>query len=293
MRRSPGERRSNPGLPFSPRGEAKCVRGLSGRGARRLARAGVLAKSPPSPLGLRNTAFPVHWLSDISSGANQAPSHGFHESRDTKHESRPFIACSGRRVVRNAGWRASPQKCAIFRCAIDRSKPKQGSPARRRFLVEQLQARPMGFSRDTRHETRITAFFRITAFPVARLVPVGTEALQSCFFRSGMLGVRTGCRKSAGSTCPQRGARWDGGKSRTLATRPLRFSTNQDLTGFPVHGPSHISPVERTPEPRPTMVFTNHETRDHETRLFSDTSFVTGASLVLKPFSLFFPPRPA
>ena len=37
-------------------------------------------------------------------GANQAPAHGFHESRDTRHESRPFIACSGRRVVRNAGW---------------------------------------------------------------------------------------------------------------------------------------------------------------------------------------------
>ena len=29
-------------LHFSPRGEAKCVRGPSGRGARRLARAGVL-----------------------------------------------------------------------------------------------------------------------------------------------------------------------------------------------------------------------------------------------------------
>ena len=40
------------------------------------------------------------------------------------------------------------------------------------------------------HESRITAFFRNTAFPVARMVPVGTEALQSCFFRSGMLGIR-------------------------------------------------------------------------------------------------------
>ena len=33
-------------LHFSPRGEAKCVRGPSGRGARRLARAGVLYGSP-------------------------------------------------------------------------------------------------------------------------------------------------------------------------------------------------------------------------------------------------------
>ena len=38
--------------------------------------------------------------SDISSGANQPCAHGFHESRDTKHESRPFIVCFGRRVVR-------------------------------------------------------------------------------------------------------------------------------------------------------------------------------------------------
>ena len=49
----------------------------------------------------------------------------------------------------------------------------------------------------TNHETRNTnhGFFskhetRNTAFPVARLVPVGTEALQSCFLRSGVLGVR-------------------------------------------------------------------------------------------------------
>ena len=36
----------------------------------------------------RNKAFTVHRPSDISSGANQAPAHGFHESRVTKHESR-------------------------------------------------------------------------------------------------------------------------------------------------------------------------------------------------------------
>ncbi len=90
-------------LHVSPRGEAKWVRGPSGRGASRLARAGVFAKSPPSPLRSRNTASPVHRPSDVSSGANQAPSHGFHESRDTKHESRPFIVCFDRRVVRYAG----------------------------------------------------------------------------------------------------------------------------------------------------------------------------------------------
>ena len=109
-------------LLFSPPGEAKCVRGRSGlsasraeeKGASRLARAGVLAKSPPSPFGLRNTAFPIHWPSDISSGANQAPSHGFHESRDTKHESRPFIVCFDRRVVGNAGYSTPKPRPTVF-----------------------------------------------------------------------------------------------------------------------------------------------------------------------------------
>ena len=109
-------------LLFSPPGEAKCVRGRSGlsasraeeKGASRLARAGVLAKSPPSPFGLRNTAFPIHWPSDISSGANQAPSHGFHESRDTKHESRPFIVCFDRRVVGNAGYSNPKPRPTVF-----------------------------------------------------------------------------------------------------------------------------------------------------------------------------------
>ena len=54
-----------------------------GEGKRR--EPGMLAKSPPLPLGSRNTAFPVHRPTDISSGANQAPAHGFHETRDTKH----------------------------------------------------------------------------------------------------------------------------------------------------------------------------------------------------------------
>ena len=35
--------------------------------------------------------------------ASQREIQGFHESRDTKHESRPFIVCFGRGVVRNAG----------------------------------------------------------------------------------------------------------------------------------------------------------------------------------------------
>ena len=116
--RQPGYRLN---LHVSPRGEAKWVRGPSGlgasraeeKGARRLARAGVFAKSPPSPLGSRNTASPVHRPSDVSSGVNQAPSHGFHESRDTKHESRPFFACFDRRVVRHAGWCPRAARTAV------------------------------------------------------------------------------------------------------------------------------------------------------------------------------------
>ena len=68
--------RSTPGLLFSPRGEAKCLRGPSGRGASRA-----------EEKGARNMAFKV-----------------FHESRVTEHESRPFLACFDRRVVRNAGY---------------------------------------------------------------------------------------------------------------------------------------------------------------------------------------------
>ena len=120
--RQPGPRLN---LHVSPSGEAKWVRGPSGlgasraeeKGASRLARAGVLAKSPPSPLGSRNTASPVHRPSDVSSGANQAPSHGFHESRDTKHESRPFFACFDRRVVRHAGWCPRAAR-SLLACAL-------------------------------------------------------------------------------------------------------------------------------------------------------------------------------
>ena len=61
-------------LHVSPRGEAKCVRGPSGRGA-------CHPRQQHGPLA-------------------------FHETRNTRHESRPFIACFDRRVVRKAGWEA-------------------------------------------------------------------------------------------------------------------------------------------------------------------------------------------
>ena len=58
---------SNTSLYFSPRGEAKCVRGPSGRGARRLARAGVLdstlstASKRNEVLALVSCASTVGW----------------------------------------------------------------------------------------------------------------------------------------------------------------------------------------------------------------------------------------
>ena len=60
-------------LHFSPRGEAKCVRGPSGRGASRLARAGVL---------------------------EQYVEHGKQAQRSPGGR----IACFDRRMVRKAGW---------------------------------------------------------------------------------------------------------------------------------------------------------------------------------------------
>ena len=59
-------------LHFSPRGEAKCVRGPSGRGASRLARAGVL---------------------------EQYVEHG----KQAQRSPGGLIVCFDRRVVRNAG----------------------------------------------------------------------------------------------------------------------------------------------------------------------------------------------
>ena len=58
-------------LHFSPRGEAKWVRGPSGLGASRV-----------EEKGARNTAF------DQARGASQRKFRGFHETRDTRHESR-------------------------------------------------------------------------------------------------------------------------------------------------------------------------------------------------------------
>ena len=70
----------------------------------------------------RNTAF------DQARGAGcplgRPEFRGFHETRDTKHESRPFFACFDRRVVRHAGQcpraarTAVPAARSLLSCAL-------------------------------------------------------------------------------------------------------------------------------------------------------------------------------
>ena len=165
---------------------------------------GAQAGSPPSPLGSRNTAFPVQRPSDISSGANEASTTGFHESRDTNHGFYAF------------------------------------------------------------HETRITV----------SLVPLGTEALQSCFFRPGLLGKSTRRRRE---TVPA------GRESRLpqafTSRKPLILRFLRDKK----HGCIHETRV--TKHEARFCVFHESRNTSHETRLFSWSLW---CSLVLKPFSLFF-----
>ena len=78
-------------LPFSPRSEAKCVRGPSGRGASRprwqLGRQQGFSRNTRHES--RNMAFPSP--SGDSRESNPKPGQRvFHETRNTRHETRPF-----------------------------------------------------------------------------------------------------------------------------------------------------------------------------------------------------------
>ena len=106
------------------------------------------------------------------------------------------------------------------------------------------ESRPLCFSRITKHETRITAFFRITAFPVARLVPVGTEALQSFF--SAPAGIASGEKsRFSGLVMPSSMAQTKAMKARftsppalagkATASRDQRFFTKHE-TRITNHG---------------------------------------------------------
>ena len=193
-------------LHVSPRGEVKCVRG------------------PRS-----NTVFRV-----------------FHESRVTKHESRPFVACFDRRVVRNAGQARAGTRHETRLLPGARRKP----------------ARIPRFSRITKHESRDTAFFRNTAFSVAPMVLVGTEALQSCFFGRNVLWVDSDDAVARNEN-PVRARRGRAGWRQQ--SRP-----SNGFSGiYETRDPSHGSSLARGASRREFRGF--HESRDtrHETRLFS------------------------
>ena len=162
--------------------------------------------------GSRNTAFPVHRPSDVSPGANQASPNAFHESRITKHESRPFIVCFDRRVVRNAGqcpraarsllacalwggygaaWaaycpRAGVRAPSAVRCEIPQkwtesriSESKHEAQRSPRFPSPlSLHVSPSSESRDTNHKTRP---FRFTGRQTCRLVPPPPAARRGSF----------------------------------------------------------------------------------------------------------------
>ena len=132
-------------LPFSPRGEAKWVRGPSGLGASR-----AEEKGAGCPLG-------------------RPEFRGFHETRDTKHESRlffesrPLLWRGMERLWRGMGGDRPPHRQHGFMHFTNHETQDTGL-----LGAPRKPARIPRFSRNTRHETRITAFFRTTAFVVAR-----------------------------------------------------------------------------------------------------------------------------
>ena len=118
-------------------------------------------------------------------------------------------------------------------------------------------------SRDTKHETRLFQT-RNTAFPVARLVHGGTEALQSCFFRPGLLGNRTGRRSPCGSRI----------RASQAFTRP-QATDSKAFTKHELRDTSHG-----------LYVFTNHETRNtnHGFLCFFRGSYGTVGTEALQSF---------
>ncbi len=118
-------------LHVSPRGEAKWVRGPSGRGSRRLARAGVLERYVE---------------------------HGKQAQRSPGGR----IACFDRRVVRHAGWcpraarKAVPAARSLLSCALWGGYGAAWAAYCPRAAVRAPSAsatRPVGCSRITRHES--------------------------------------------------------------------------------------------------------------------------------------------
>ena len=141
-------------------------------------RAAVRAQSAPAtrPAGFSPATGHATWFSPalrrLQREQPQARPTGFHETRDTKHESRllRFSRCFPARCGEawggyGAAWAASVPRtgntaCWVFTSHWTRNMVFPCPPATPRRAT----ASPTnGFSRNTRHETRITAFFRITS----------------------------------------------------------------------------------------------------------------------------------
>ena len=151
---------SKPNLHFSPRGEAKCVRGPSGRGASRAEEKGARRRTyqiasfiPRS----RNTAFPVHWPS--GRGASRSARAGVLEpyiehGKQAQRSHGGHTACFDRRVVRHAGLaphmvftnhETRNTNHGLFFACFDRRVVRHAGLAPSHGFHE---------SRDTKHESR-------------------------------------------------------------------------------------------------------------------------------------------
>ena len=138
-------------------------------------------------------------------------------------------------------------------------------------------------SRDTKHESRLFFETRLFSDPkhglsVARLVPVGTEALQSCFFGRNLVWVESDDAVAGNENLihARRGrAGWRHQSRPSHVFSGIYETRDTALAGREAQASAN------------SEVSTKHETRDPKHGFFPTRSSKQGL-LVLKPFSLFF-----
>ena len=188
-----------------------------------------------------------------------------------------------------ANWRGAARAGHESRGA--RRKRKQGSPALRCLRIEQPQARPTGFSRITKHETRITAFFRPETRPFPWLVWYLLVLKPfSLVFSAGMcsgLRVMTPLLGTKTSSAPVGDA--PAGDDKTAQATSFQVFTRPETRDTALV-------LREAQAGANSEVFTKHETRDTKHGFFQarNTAFpwLAWYLLVLKPFSLFFGRKP-
>ena len=162
-----------------------------------------------------------------------------HESRNTNHGFwvlKPFSLFfrPGRHSMSTGGresWRSTCRRYGTVRAGHESGISRLSLTTIHKSLATDLRV-------FTNHETRDTVFG----------VPLGTEALQSCFFRPGLLGKRTGRRQ---------------GTVRAGRESGLHQPQATDFKVFTRHETRLYSRITRY-ETRITafVFFTNHETRN-------------------------------